>query len=94
MLISVIIPVFRAQGTLARAVRSALMQTHRDLDIVIVADDDHDYRGLLQVAGIDDDRLHYVSPCPVGSGCQARLVAHASRSWPTSWFVWSGCGRS
>jgi glycosyltransferase involved in cell wall biosynthesis len=69
VLISVIIPAFRAQATLARAVNSALVQAWRDLEVIIVSDDDFDYRKLLLADDIADERLRFVSTGRVASGC-------------------------
>jgi glycosyltransferase involved in cell wall biosynthesis len=78
MPISVVIPAYRAQATLARAVRSALSQTWGDLEVIVVSDDRFDYRALLQTSGIDDERLRFVSTGLVGSGCHnARNVGLA-----------------
>jgi glycosyltransferase involved in cell wall biosynthesis len=69
MLVSVVIPAYRAQTTLARAVRSALSQTHGDIEIIIVSDDQFDYRALLARDGIEDERLRFTSTGRIGSGC-------------------------
>lgn len=69
MLVSIIIPAFQAQATLARAVRSALAQSWRELEIVVVSDDHFDYRKYLQEALIEDERLRFISTGRTGSGC-------------------------
>jgi glycosyltransferase involved in cell wall biosynthesis len=69
MLVSIIIPSYRAQATLARAVRSALAQTWGDLEVVVVSDDGFDYRALLLQDNIDDARLRFTSTGRIGSGC-------------------------
>jgi hypothetical protein len=79
MLVSVIIPAYRAERTLARAVRSALAQTWRDIEVIVVADDGVDYRATLLADSITDERLHFVSTGHVGSGCHnARNVGLAA----------------
>ena len=69
MLVSVIIPACRAQATLTRAVRSALSQSRTDIEVIVVSDDQVDYDGLLQTAGINDQRLRFTSTGRMASGC-------------------------
>lgn len=79
MLVSVIIPAFRAQATIGRAVRSALAQTWRDIEVIVVADDEADYRAFLSDNGVSDERLRFVSTGSMGSGCHnARNVGLAA----------------
>lgn len=78
MLVSIVIPSYRAQATLARAVRSALAQSWGDLEVIVVADDQFDYHSLLARDGVKDARLRFVSTGRVGSGCHnARNVGLA-----------------
>jgi glycosyltransferase involved in cell wall biosynthesis len=78
MLVSVIIPAYQAQATLARSVRSALSQTWGDLEVIVVSDDRFDYRDLLSREGIVDERLRFTTTGHVGSGCHnARNVGLA-----------------
>jgi glycosyltransferase involved in cell wall biosynthesis len=69
MLVSIIIPAYRAQSTLARAVRSALLQSWSDLEVVVVSDDQFDYGRLLRAGGITDERLRFASTGRTGTGC-------------------------
>lgn len=69
MLVSIVIPAFRAERTLADAVRSLLWQTMTDWECIVVSDDGVDYEGLLAQAGIADARLHFASTGVVGAGC-------------------------
>ncbi len=79
MPVSIIIPAFRAQATIGRAVQSALAQTWRDIEVIVVADDDADYRVLLAGEGISDARLRFVATGSNGSGCHnARNVGLAA----------------
>jgi glycosyltransferase involved in cell wall biosynthesis len=81
MLVSVIIPAYRAQNTLARAVKSMLSQTLGDFEVIVVADDDVDYRDLLVSNGVDDKRLRFTSTGRIASGCHnARNVGLAAAS--------------
>src|ERR1044071_916389 len=69
MLISIIIPAYRAQATVARAVRSALTQSWTDIEVIVVSDDQFDYGALLKAEGIIDKRLRFTSTGRTGSGC-------------------------
>ena len=79
VLISIIIPAFQAQATVMRAVQSALAQSWRELEIIVVSDDQVDYSKLLQNAAVKDERLRFVSTGHFGSGCHnARNVGLAA----------------
>lgn len=67
--VSVVVPAFRAQGTIARAIKSVIAQTIQDWEAIVVSDDESDYAAQLRVAGIADGRLRFVSTGGVGSGC-------------------------
>lgn len=69
--VSVIIPAYRAQGTIARAVSSLLAQSFPHWEAVVVSDDGADYRALLAAAGIADSRLTFTETGRVGSGAPA-----------------------
>jgi len=70
-LVSVIIPAYRAEATIGRAVRSLLGQTMADWQGIVVSDDRVDYRAVLAAAGIVDRRLVFVATGGVGSGAAA-----------------------
>jgi len=79
MLVSVIIPCFRARATIARAVSSLIAQTFTDWEAVVVTDDGTDYAAALGDFGIADARLNFVSTGRVRSGCHnARNVGLAA----------------
>jgi glycosyltransferase involved in cell wall biosynthesis len=79
MLVSVIIPAYQAQPTLARAVSSALGQSWRDIEVIVVADDEFDYRKLMIAADIQDERLRFISTGRIASGCHnARNIGLAA----------------
>lgn len=67
--ISVIIPAFRAEATLARAVRSVIDQSINEWEAIVVADDQIDYAAILNRSGINDPRIRFASTGSVGSGC-------------------------
>lgn len=64
--VSVVIPAFRAQATIARAVTSALSQD--PAEIVVVSDDGADYALVLGQAGLRDGRLRHVTTGRIGAG--------------------------
>ena len=69
--VSVIIPAYRAQDTIARAVSSLLAQSFPHWEAVVVSDDGADYRALLEAQGIADPRLTFTGTGRVGSGAPA-----------------------
>jgi glycosyltransferase involved in cell wall biosynthesis len=72
-LVSIVIPAYHAEATLAGAVRSILAQTFEDWECIVVSDDLVDYGGVLESQGISDSRFRHVSTGRVASGChQAR----------------------
>jgi glycosyltransferase involved in cell wall biosynthesis len=78
-LISILIPAYRAQAFIARAVRSVLAQTVPTWEIVIASDDGDDYLSVLRAAGIADDRIRQISTGGCGSGAvTARNAALAA----------------
>jgi glycosyltransferase involved in cell wall biosynthesis len=68
VLVSVIIPAFAAERTIARCVESLLVQDYRDWEAIVVSDDRQDYAALLAAAGIADRRLRFLSTGAVRSG--------------------------
>lgn len=75
MLISVVIPAYRAQTTIAGSIESLLAQTWTDWEGIIVSDDGEDYAAVLRRGGVADERLRFVTTGRVGSGChRARNV--------------------
>ena len=71
MLVSIVIPAFRATETVADAVRSVLAQTVSEWECIVVSDDGNDYGAILGSLGLSDDRLRHVSTGRSGSGCHA-----------------------
>lgn len=67
-LVSVIMPAFEADATIVRAVSSALAQTHRELEVVVIADDGRDYARVLGDAGVRDARVRHLTSGMVGGG--------------------------
>lgn len=64
--VSVVIPAFRAQATIARAVASALSQD--PTEIIVVSDDGADYAPVLAHAGMRDSRLRHATTGRSGAG--------------------------
>lgn len=69
--VSVIIPAYRAEATIGRAVRSLLAQTWSAWEAVVVADDGVDYRELLAAEGLEDPRLRFTDTGRIGGGAPA-----------------------
>ncbi len=69
IVISVIIPAYRAEATLKRAVLSVARQTLQDWQAVIVSDDGVDYRSVLAAQAVNDPRLIFTSTGGMGTGC-------------------------
>lgn len=66
--VSVIIPAYNAQETIAKSIQSAITQAIDDLEILIVVDDGCDYEPVLARAGIDDPRIRMLDTGKVRSG--------------------------
>jgi len=79
--VSIITPAFRAENFIGRAVSSVLAQTHADWEMVIVADDECDYKAILNSQGIIDSRLRFVRTGGTGRGLSyARNIGLAAAS--------------
>lgn len=77
-LVSVVMPTYRRDNTLRRAIGSVLEQTYRNLEVIIVNDNGEDGRFTPIVRGIvasfakDDDRLRLLEPSVHKNGAFAR----------------------
>jgi glycosyltransferase involved in cell wall biosynthesis len=79
--VSVIIPAYRAESYIGRAVRSVLGQTCPPSEIVIASDDGADYAELLRERGLSDPRIRCVSTGAVRTGpANARNTGLAAAS--------------
>lgn len=78
-LVSVIMPAYQRADTVERAVRSALAQTHADLEVIVV--DDHSDDGTPQVVrAIGDERVRLLEhPTNLGGNAARRTAVNASR---------------
>ena len=77
--LSVIIPAYRAEPFIRRAVESVLGQTRPPSEIVIASDDGTDYAELLRERGLADARIRCVSTGGTGTGpAHARNTALAA----------------
>ncbi len=73
--ITVFMPAYRAEPTIAAAVQSVVNQTFTDWRLVIVADDDADYEAVLGRAGLRDSRFTFLSSGKVkGGSSRARNI--------------------
>ncbi|MGA9048014.1 MAG: glycosyltransferase family 2 protein [Dehalococcoidia bacterium] len=57
--ISIIIPTFNRSHVLARAIKSALLQTYQDFEIIVVDDCSSDSTSVI-VGGLNDGRISYI----------------------------------
>ncbi len=67
-LVSIITPAYYGEDTLERAIRSVLTQNYSNWEMIIISDDDRNYKEVVQQYGIEDDRLRFTSTGQVGSG--------------------------
>lgn len=67
-LVSIIIPAYRAENTIAETVKSLLNQTYTNWEAAIGSDDGLDYLSLLSRHAIEDVRLKQVFTGSVGNG--------------------------
>ena len=81
--ISIVMPAFRAEATIAGAVASVFAQSVADWRLLIVADDGADYAAVLGKAGLSDPRVRFLSTAGVATGASnarnAGLAAVDSR---------------
>lgn len=74
--VAVIIPAFRAETLIGRAVGSVMKQTHEDWEIWVIADDGQDYEEVLAAEGLRDRRFRFLSSGRLGAGAsRARNLA-------------------
>jgi glycosyltransferase involved in cell wall biosynthesis len=66
--VSIIIPAYRAENTIAFTIRSVLAQTYDHWQVAIGVDDQVDYLELLSKQGINDPRLKQIFTGGIGSG--------------------------
>jgi glycosyltransferase involved in cell wall biosynthesis len=73
--ISIVMPAFRAESSIAGAVRSVMAQSFADWRLIVVGDDGADYEALLGRAGLADPRFVFIESGGVGTGAsRARNV--------------------
>jgi len=80
-MVSIVIPTYRRVPEMLRAVKSALAQTYRDIEVIVVADGpDAEARSAVEAIGEADARVHYVELTVNSGPAQARNAGvHASR---------------
>jgi succinoglycan biosynthesis protein ExoO len=69
--VSIVVPAYRAEAFVLRAVESVLAQTLPDWELIVVADDNVDYARVLREGGIDDPRVRFDTTGRVGGGAGA-----------------------
>lgn len=68
MLVSVIMPCYRAEAYVGRAVRCLIQQTYTTWEAIIVSDDQTDYQAALARQGLADPRLRFLTTGQIKSG--------------------------
>jgi len=77
--VSVLLPAFNAEATVAAAVQSILNQTLHDIELIVVDDGSTDNTAQI-VRNIGDDRLRLIETEHVGVSAASNLATAASRS--------------
>ena len=67
-LVSIITPVYKGQKSIADCVSSVQKQTYSNWEMLIISDDDWDYRVELERKGIVDERLRFFSTRGIAQG--------------------------
>lgn len=70
-LVSVLIPAYQAETTIARALRSVIDQSVGAWEAIIAPDDSVDYAPVIAAQGITDPRIRCLARGPIGSGPSA-----------------------
>lgn len=65
---SIIIPAYNASEFIHRSVVSVLNQSHKNFEIIIIADDEFDYQSFLTDKKINDSRIVYKKTGSIGLG--------------------------
>lgn len=80
-MVSVIIPAFNSEETIARSLRSVLLQEYTDVQIVVVDDGSTDSTASV-VASIDDHRITYIKQDNCGpAAARNRGVSASTAEW-------------
>lgn len=69
--VAVVIPAYRAGAWIGEAIRSLVVQSHREWEAWIVADDGEDYEAMLGRQGLAGSRLRFLSTGRLGAGAVA-----------------------
>ena len=76
-LVSVVMPVYNAQATMARSIDSVLAQTHRELELILVDDGSRDgSAAIMEAYAARDARVRYLGERPHAWVRQAIKRAH------------------
>lgn len=80
-LVSIIIPAYRAENTIAAVIQSLLAQTYSNWEAAIGSDDKIDYLAVLSSQGIEDPRLKqvYTQGCGTGEASARNAAAEVAK---------------
>ena len=79
-LISVVIPAYNATATLAETLRSALRQTHAELEVIVVDDGSKDgTRAMAESFAAEDPRVRVISKANAGVAAARNTGIDAAR---------------
>lgn len=82
-LVSVIMPAYNAERTIAGALSSALNQTHRNLEVIVVDDESTD--ATATIASAFGDRVRVISQPNAGCGSARNTAIRAARGDHLAW---------
>jgi glycosyltransferase involved in cell wall biosynthesis len=84
--VSVVVPVYNGANYVREAIESALAQTYRPLEVIVVNDASTDQGATDAIVRSFGDRVRYFQ-LPVNGGV-ARALNHGIRHMTGEWFVW------
>ena len=84
-LVSIVIPAYNASNYLAQAIESALSQTYKNIEIVVVNDGSKDNGETERVAGQYADKIKYIAK---ENGGSSSALNTGIRNMSGEWFSW------
>ncbi len=84
-LVSIVIPAYKAANYLTQAIDSALAQTYRNIEVIVVNDGSPDEGATREIALSYGDRIHYIEKDNGGSSSALNAGIRAMKG---EWFSW------